>query len=280
MGAKASSESFNMAASFISSLSIGLPAIMISQVTLPVLQIDNDRKRAIVAALSLGITNIVLVIISVSFTNLGMFGIGLSTSISFYISLIISLFHFKKKEKIFKIQIIKKRLPEKFYIKQILFQGLPYAVANFCNALFILYMNYLLLNINNEDAVAAFTIINALTLVCISIGTCLGSTTLLTANFLYGEKNKEMLIDLIKTFLVKSFFYNIFVIVLINLFCENIVLLFTDSNNEIFNTIVYALRLYSISLVFYSICSCFRNLIQGSGNLLLKELLNQDMYLC
>lgn len=262
LGAENNSVSFFYTKDLIYAYSIGAPGMYLCQILLIVTVINNKKKTAIVSTILILLLNIFFVIVNYFVLNLGIFGLGLAVGISFYLAGFILLFSLLKNDNSIKFDFNRKILNKK-YLFLTLRNGLPNAVAQICNTLATWILNLLLMQFGGITYVSASAVMTVFASLLGAPGSCMGTATLLLGNYYYTKKNHRKLIKLIQCFMNFSIGIYVIISVFTFIFSEEVCLLVINSNSEEFNIAVYALRLYSLSLVFYSICVCNRNLIQA-----------------
>lgn len=271
MGAEVGTDSYNYTTQIISSLSVGYPATAFVQICTPLLQIDNDKKRVLLTASILCISNIVFVLCSINIFNFGLYGIGLATSLSFYVAAFVAVLHFFANKAVLRFKPSKYFKKAVLKVKDIVAAGFPYIIANICNALLIMFLNYYLQEIYGLEAVSTLGILSPIMVFSFCFGTSLGTTTLLMSNIFNAQRNIYLLRDLLKTFVFKAILVNVVVMVLLLIFNYAITDFFTDPGELIFEDVCMAIMFFAISLVPYAVNVCFRNLMQGTGNLILSQ---------
>lgn len=83
----------------------GLPVYAIAISISEILILDNDKKVLYASTIALCVSDIIFDLLNALVFNGGTFGIGLATSLSFVVQLIIVLFHFRKKERIIRFSL-------------------------------------------------------------------------------------------------------------------------------------------------------------------------------
>lgn len=272
LGADDGTDAFNYTNEILIGISLGFPASTILQICIPMLQIDGDKKRVLIVASALVVANFSFIFISIKVFHGGLFGIGFSTSLSFYVACFFALIHFVKKNASIKINFVKYLNGVLIKLKDIVKCGFPYIIANISNAIMILYLNNFLLIISGLDAVSTFGILTPVMVFSFCFGTSLGTTTLLMSNILNTQKNLYMLKDLLATFLARSIVINAVVMAVLLFFNYDIAKFFVNPQESIFSDVCFSIIFFSISLIPYAINICFRNLMQGTGNLFISQI--------
>lgn len=81
---------------YLQAYSLGLPAIAAVAIFTPIMQLDNDRRRAVIATAVLSVCNITGDLINIFVLDGGLWGMGIVTAASYYIAAGILLTHPKE----------------------------------------------------------------------------------------------------------------------------------------------------------------------------------------
>ena len=87
---------------FLQAYSFALPAIAAVTIFTPIMQLDNDRRRAVISAAVLALCDIAGDLINVFVLDGGLWGMGITTTISYWIAAGVLLWHFFKADSNFK----------------------------------------------------------------------------------------------------------------------------------------------------------------------------------
>ena len=94
-----------MAADYVRAVSLGTPSLILFLVLIPVLQIEGRRRLVHVGSLVMAVTDIVFDILNITVLKWGTFGIGMATSISYTMGLLVLLVYSFDKNRIFHIRL-------------------------------------------------------------------------------------------------------------------------------------------------------------------------------
>ncbi len=163
-----------------------LPFVLLSLIT-PIVILDNGSKIVTISAVLGCLSNITLDLFSVKM-NKGLFGIGLASSLSAAVSLLVLFAHFLKKDHVIRFRFVPFRLHD---IKEILMLGAPKAVHALANALRSGILNTLVIAVGGSVAMSVLTIQGMISdLVDIPAMGISGAVGIL-AGISYGELNGE-----------------------------------------------------------------------------------------
>ena len=215
------------ATSYFKVVLYGVPFLAFAMMGNPVIRAEGKPKFAMYAMILPAISNILLDIIFIKFLNLGMFGAGLATSISYAVCglFIFSFFLSKKSELIIKPSYF---LLKVAIVKEIIQLGGVTIARQGTISVLMIVLNATLFTYGGENAIAVYGIINRVMM--FALFPVLGVTQgfLPIAGYNYGAKNSERVKEVIK----KAILYGSMVATLIFLgiitFPEAIARLFTS----------------------------------------------------
>jgi Na+-driven multidrug efflux pump len=181
------------------------------------------------------IGNIILDIIFIKFMNLGMFGAGLATSISYGISGFFVLWFFLSKNT--ELKIIPKYLKINFLIlKEIIALGGITIVRQGTISVLIIILNYTLFKYGGEISIAVYGIINRVMM--FALFPVLGVTQgfLPIAGYNYGANDSKRVKESIKVAILFGTVIATFIFILIMIFPTQLVSLFTNDKELLSRT--------------------------------------------
>lgn len=165
------------------------------------LQIEHQEKRTYIGMIIMILSNILGDYLFIDVFQLGLFGLGLATSLSnFLYVIILGSFYFKKKATIaFDIKSVHAK-----DFKDIVRIGSPKAVAQFAQVIRGLLLNYLMLHFIGNSGISAFSAVN--TFGCVFFATTAGisNATSLLSSVYFGEEDRAGIIKIMKTALIRG----------------------------------------------------------------------------
>ena len=180
---------------FLQAYAFGLPALALVTILTPIMQLDNDRKRALVSAVTLSLCDIVGDLINVFVLDGGLWGIGITTTISYWIAVGVLLRHFFKANSNFKF------LPEAVSIKnlrQIILIGLPVILGRGTAVLRLAFLTRMSVALAGGVGVAAYAALENFSGLLEIIPKALGASTQMIGGILIGEQDKNSILRLMK----------------------------------------------------------------------------------
>lgn len=243
---------------YIRGLAIGMIPQFLIPCLIVFLQMRNENTYALLSAIVLAVLNLALCLLTMSFTTLDIFDIGLITSISQFITLGFIIFRFYKVKTLPRFEKSSNKL-----LKDILVLGLPTALSSTLYA----FRNTTLLKI--ADASYGIGAVNALSILGSSAGPFdsvnigVASTTLMLASVYIGEKDKDSLVTLAKVSIVVGVVLALGKVGIIYLFADKIATAFGATPGAVTKMTVDLYRAYSWCMPLNMIALAFINTYQA-----------------
>ena len=241
LGAKA--DSIIETSIYIKGLSIGIIPTLIVPSLMIFLQMINDSTLSFVSVIVLTIFNLLFSLINVLVVDGGVFGMGLSTSLSQLMAMIFLFICVYKRKDILSFE---GKSTSAKTILNILKIGSPAAIASILYPIRNIVFNSEALLIAGTDAVSALAIMNSTAGVFDAVNIAVGSVAIALASVFTGEKDSQSLKILFKTILKYGLILAFIKIVIIVLFSKQLTILFGGVNE----VIDMCYELY----IFYGIC--------------------------
>lgn len=180
---------------FLLAYSFGLPAISAVTIFTPIMQLDNDRHRAVISAVVLALCDIAGDLINVFVFDGGLWGMGIATTISYWIAAGVLFLHFLKANSNFKF------LPEAVslkYFRRMILIGLPVILGRGTAVLRLAFFTRMSVALAGGVGVAAYAAIENFSGLLEIIPKALGSSTQMIGGILIGEQDKHSILQLMK----------------------------------------------------------------------------------
>lgn len=209
-------------------------------------RVDKDPKRAMVATITGGLLNIVLDYIFVFPLDMGMYGAGLATVLSYIISTVILLTHFISKKNTLKITLNCFKMD---YFKRIIKNGIPSFFIEMSTGIIIFLFNIQLLKFIGETGVTAYSIISNTAIIVVSVinGICQTIQPLVSVNI--GAKKHSRAMELRRIALYVAVGFGILAALLGFLFPQNLINIFVTATEEINQIATIAIRIYFTAFI-------------------------------
>lgn len=172
-----------------------IPTIMLPTLS-GFVKIDGSGRMPLISIAVMSVADVILDLVMVLVFHLGMFGMALATTISYFLAVGVSFLHFTKK-----YHTLKFKLPKNFVtdFKAIVASGAPTAVSRICNTLQTLIFNNLLVITVGVGAVAALNVRTQTYNIIGAVTMGVGQALLPVAGMFFGEEDRTALRDTMKT---------------------------------------------------------------------------------
>ena len=180
---------------YLQAYSLSLPALAAVTILTPIMQLDNDRRRAVFSMVVLSICDIAGDLINVFVLNGGLFGMGIATAVSYWIAAGYLFLHFLKAEASFNF------LPEAARIKnlrEMILTGNPMILGRGSSVLCVSILTRMSLTTAGDAGVAAFAAFWNFMMFLEMVPIALSSAAQMIFGILIGEHDKTSMLRLIK----------------------------------------------------------------------------------
>ena len=180
---------------FLQAYSFGLPAITAVTIFTPIMQLDNDRQQAVISAVVLALCDIAGDLINVFVLDGGLWGMGIATTISYWIAAGVLLLHFLKANSNFKF--LSEAVSLKHF-RQMILIGLPVIFGRGTAVLRLEFFTRMSVALASGVGVAAYAAIENFSGLLEIIPKAFGSSTQMIGGILIGERDKNSILRLMK----------------------------------------------------------------------------------
>ncbi len=269
--AVAGNDVFYLTKDYLIGFIVGAPAFLFAQTMVPFLQIAGQGLRIAVAVIFMTVFDIIFDILNVFVFHGGMLGMGLASSLSYYIAFAAGISYFFMKKSMYRLRIHSLRLR---MFRKLLRYGIPTLINQVSTVFLIYFTNQVLLRVGHNLAVASYSVINTIANICYCGGAGIGSVALMLSSVFYSDDDRESLGSVVRTMVRYSLIINIAVIAFVMIFAPGMVGLFLRENAQATEMAVTGTRLFSLSLIFCSLNTSFKNFYQGTGRTVLTNLIS------
>ncbi len=268
MGAGREGALFDQTRSYLIGFMIGAPASMGALILVPFMQMAGQNRLLIAAVLGMTLSDIGLDLLNVLVFHGGMFGMGLASSISYYVALAVGCFYFLSKKCMFRFS---RRLITGKKIAELFRSGVP-AVFNMASSVILIFLlNKILLGTGGSDAVAAYSVLTSIGNSANCIATGIGGVSLTLAGILFSEEDRSGLEDVMKQLFRDSVILGLAVGAILVVFAPVFVGLFVPQAGAVQTMAILGVRLFAAGLIPCCINSALKNAYQVMGRELLTE---------
>ena len=247
---------------YLTGIAVGIIPLTLNVILPPVLQINGDRSRVKFTMFLVAAINITLNFLSIFVFDLGMFGIGLSTSIAEWCGLAVYLLHFRKRNVMCHIRMHSIQL---HVIKEVLVTGLPKVTVRVCNTLRPLLINRWVMFLSTSAAMSAVGINNNITEFFRIPERAIAFTIMLIAGTFYAEQDKDSLKKAVRISMTYNVLINVVLSVVLFVLAPYCVAIYEKSGTEAYSMAVFSLRWTAVGLMFYAVNEYFMDFMLGTG---------------
>jgi len=250
---------------------IGAPASMGALILVPFLQMAGQSNLLIAAVLGMTVADIGLDLLNVLVFHGGMFGMGLASSLSYYVAMLIGGGYFLSKKCVFRFS---RKLVSRKKIRELVAGGVPTVFGMASSVVLIFAINKLLMPLGGKAAVAAYAVINTLINACNCISTGTGGVALTLSGILYNEEDRSGLKELTTLMLRDAAALGVIVAALLLIFAQPCVALFRPDASQSQTLAIQGLRMFAVGLIPCCINNALKNCWQGTGRTRLMEIIS------
>ncbi len=261
---------FDLTRDYLKGFIIGAPAFITAQIMVPFLQISGNRLRLALAVVLMTVSDIIFDLLNVFVFRGGTLGMGLASSLSYYIALAVALPYFFKKDCMFKLKL--KAVTGKV-CGAIVKYGVPTVINALAMVVLVFTLNKVLLSVGGKGAVASYSVISTVGNICYSFSSGAGSVALLLAAIFCSDEDRSAIHTLVRTMSTHAIVMDIAVIAAVLIAAPALVGLFLEDPSAT-DMAVRGLRLFSLSLLPCSLNSTLKNYYQGISRVKLTEVIS------
>jgi len=264
---------------YLRGISIGAPFWFLFVLLTPIVQLDGGGKTATIAAIVMGIVDIVCDILFGIVLDMDLFGMGLATALSHMGACIVMV-----------IFMLSKKSTIKFYFKnpkfntlpRVIVNGLPRAISMIARTIGPILLNIIVLNIvvGSNIGMTALSVQRSTSFCATSIGWGIGGAMLMIEGLYYNERNftefKSTMFIGLKNILMLVVPFSI-ILFFVSPFIARFYVADYKNNLELYETSLKALRYFYISLPFVAFNVSFASYIQSLNKKVLTYLLNASI---
>lgn len=271
MGAGSAGTLFNETKAYLNGFVIGAPASMGALILVPFMQMAGQNGLLVAAVLGMTVADIGLDLLNVLVFHGGMFGMGLASSLSYYIALVVGCLYFLSKKCMFRFS---GRLVTRKKIAELFKSGVP-AVFNMASSVILIFLlNSMLMGTGGSDAVAAYSVLNTIGNSACCITTGIGGVALTLVGILYNEEDRSGLEDVMKQLFKDSVILGLGVGILLVVLAPVFVRLFIPEAGAVQSMAILGLRIYAAGLIPCCLICALRSAYQVTDKETLTEALS------
>lgn len=255
-------EIYKAAESYLLGLSTASIPLTLNAILRVAIQINGDRARAKYTTFAIMGTNCILNASMVLLFDMGIFGIGLATSISQWAAFVIFLLHFTKPKIMCRFRFRGVRLN---MLDDFLVPGLPKVTLSVCNLLRPVLVNRWILILSTSAALSAMGICNTIMNLFMIPSAAIASTVMLTAGAFYGEQDKTSLQQLVCMSATYSVRITLIMSAIVVIFAPYLVSLYVENGTEIHEMTCFCLRWTAVMMLFFVVNEYYTTFMLATG---------------
>ncbi len=264
-------ELHRMTADYMAGYVIGAPGSIGALVLIPFLQMAGKSSLLIAAVAGMTVVDIGLDLLNGLVLHWGMFGMGLASSLSYYVAMVIAMFFFLSPKCVFRFsrkQVTRGRIVELFK------GGVPTVFTMASTVVTVFALNKILLHLGSSEAVAAYTVIMTIgnSSNCIATGT--GGVSLTLSGVFFNEEDRTALRELIRQLARYSVLLGLVMGAGLVIFAPVLVSLFLPDPGATQDMAVLGLRIFAAGCIPCCLNNALKNMYQATGRARLTELIS------
>ena len=234
---------------YILGQAVGIPALILGQQLFTFLSLENQKKRTMVASVVCFVANATLnhLFVAVKPISMGIFGLGLSSAISFWVFLaILAVFYLRGKSE-WKFSL--KACQWKEDLPKIIKLGYPGAILRFVEMFRCLIVNFLVLQYVGTVGISSFAASNSVMAVLWPVPYGMVAVVRMLYSISIGEKDRRSLIDVTRIMLTRGMMIVLGIVALLVIAAEPLTRLFyQDATDPVYQMTVNAFRIISFCM--------------------------------
>ena len=260
MGAPSGGAIHDMAGDYLQAIFLGTPSLMVFLALIPVLQLDGQRRLVHLGSLVMAVSDVVIDLLNVTVFHGGMWGMGMATSISYTLGLLVLLSYFLRKNRLFHFRIgdISGSNPGRIFTT-----GYPAGVRVGARAIAVVLLNSYVLGIMGASAMAALSVQHNLSSLLLSVAIGISETVLLLTDISYGEQDRRGLMDIVRMGAYASIGVVGLVSIAVFSLAQPLVSLYLGPQEASFTLAVRAVRYLAVSMPLMAWVRCMGCYLQG-----------------
>ena len=242
----------DITAQYLLGVGFGVPPLIMAAILAPALQLDSGGKRVRTGALIGASVNVLLDLITVRL-ELGLFGIGLATAISFYLNLAYQSTFFLKKDRA--LRFVKPDIPVKeFFV--MLTNGGEKAIKRLANTLRPIVLNAIIISYGGTVAMTVLSTRNNFSSFAEIFGAGIASAVSLLTGVFYGEINQDAIEEVSKYKNKMVLLFSGSIGFLTFIFARPLAGIYVSGDEELLNMVVFAFRMLALQILLLAMISC------------------------
>lgn len=231
---------------YILGQAIGIPALVIGQQLFAFLSLENRSKRTMVASILCFVTNAALNHVFVVIFDMGIFGIGLSSSIASWVFLAVQAIYYIAGKSEWKFKPSLCVWKDSIDIAKL---GYPGAISRFVEMFRCFIVNYLILKYVGAVGISAFAASNSFLAIIWAVPFGMAAVARMLFSISIGEQDRRSLVDVMKIIFTKCMLIMVGIVALLVIFAEPLTLMFyQDKTSDVYQMTVLGFRILPLCM--------------------------------
>ena len=253
---------------YLTGFCFAAPASMGALILVPFLQMAGKSGLLIAAVLTMTVADIGLDLLNVLVLHWGMFGMGLASSISYYLALIIGGVYLLSPQSVFRFS---RKAVRKDVIRDLFRSGIPAGFSMLSSVLLVFLMNQVMKGLGGSAAVAAFAVGSSIGGAANCVTTGIGGVSLTLSSVFYHEEDGSSLKTLMKLLCLDGILLGIVACAVCWLAAPFLVSLFMPDPGSTRDVAAMGLRMFALGIIPCTVNGAVKNAWQGVGQIRLME---------
>lgn len=239
---------FDMSKTYLQVILLFAPAFIMNNVLLCFVRNDGAPQLSMMAMIGGSLSNVVLDWLFIFPFQMGIFGAAFATGLAPIVSMLILSPHFVRKQNQFHFT---KCRPQGRLFAAILSNGIPSLVTEVSSGIVMIVFNSIILSLEGNTGVAAYSVIANLSLVVISIYTGIAQGVQPIISNRYGLKDFASIRAILRYAMITTMIFSVFIYANVFFGASPITTIFNSEQNALLQSIATeGLRLYFIACPF------------------------------
>ena len=259
---------FALTKDYLTGFILGVPAFLTAQLMVPYMQMSGSRTRLVTAVLLMTVSDVLFDLLNVLVFHGGTFGMGLASSLSYYVAVAVGLGYFLHRDCVFHLRRDGLR---RDMLRAILAGGVPTVINQLSLVLLVFLLNRILRTTGGNLAVAAYSVISTVSNLCYAFSSGIASVALMLASIFSADEDRSSLCALMEI-LRRSAISVLAAVTGVVLLCARpMAALFLADDPAALSLAAKGLRLFSLCLVPCALNTGLKFYYQGIGRVRLME---------
>ena len=253
-----------LAIDFLKAYAFAVPAMSLISLLTPIMQLDSDRQRAVVSAAVLSGTAIIGDLLVVFVFGGGLWGIGVATTVSSWLTVGVLIQHFFKPKASFKFL---PKVASLKYLKDTVLIGLPASLGLGSAVLRVGFFTRMAVAVAGGSGVAAYAAVENFLGLLTTIPKAFGAATQMIGGILIHEHDRQSVLNLIRIALKYTFIITLTVSVAVFLAAPLIANVYIHDADapETYQLTTQGIHMFIAFLPIYTVTMVFQYFYQAYG---------------